>query len=75
MRTYTITKYDMEDYNEYEENITIDDIINKLEYAKRGYIGDYNYTGDEDDFELFKIQIAMSKAIDLLEKMKQNETK
>ena len=66
MRTYTVTEYEMSDYDEYEENITIEQIINSLEYAKRGYIGDYNYTGEEDDFELFKIHMAMSKAIELI---------
>ena len=70
MKTYTITKYEMSDYDEYEENITVDEIVNKLEYAKRGYIGDYNYTGEEDDFELFKIHTAMRKAIELLKEMK-----
>ena len=69
MKTYTITKYEMSDYNEYEENITVDEIVNKLEYAKRGYIGDYNYTGDEWDFELFKIHAAISKAVKLLKEM------
>mgnify|MGYP003509111921 CR=1 FL=1 len=28
MRTYTVTEYERSDYDEYEENITIDDIIN-----------------------------------------------
>ena len=69
MKTYTITKYEMSDYDEYEENITIDEIVNKLEYAKRGYIGDYNYTGDEWDCELFKIHAAISKAVKLLKEI------
>lgn len=68
MRTYTVTEYEKSDYDEYEENITIEQIINSLEYVKRGYIGDYNYTGEEDDFELFKIHMAMSKAMELLRK-------
>ena len=70
MRTYTVTEYDREDYDEYEENITIDEIVSKLEYAKRGYIGDYNYTGEEYDFDLFKIHTAMRKAIELLKEIK-----
>lgn len=62
-------KYEMSDYDRYEETITVDDIVNKLEYAKRGYIGDYNYTGDAWDFELFQIHMAISKAIKLLKEM------
>ena len=67
MRTYTVTEYERTDYDEYENSITIEDVIESLIYIKRGYIGDYNYTGDEDDFELFKMHTAMRKAIEILE--------
>ena len=67
MRTYTITEYERTDYDEYENSITIKDVIESLRYIKRGYIGDYNYTGDEDDFERFKMHMAMIKAIEILE--------
>lgn len=67
MRTYTVTEYERTDYDDYENNITLEDVIERLRYIERGYIGDYNYTGDEDDFELFKMHIAMLKAIEILE--------
>lgn len=70
MRTYTVTEYEMSDYDEYKENITIDNIIDSLEYVKRGYISDYNYTGEEDDFEVFKIHMAIRKVVELLKEMK-----
>ena len=67
MRTYTVTEYEKTDYDEYENSITIKDVIESLRYIRRGYIGDYNYTGDEDDFERFKMHMAMIKAIEILE--------
>lgn len=67
MRTYTVTEYEKTDYDEYENSITIKDVIESLRYIKRGYIGDYNYTGDEYDFERFKMHMAMIKAIEILE--------
>ena len=66
MRTYTITEYEMQDYDNYRENITVDEIINNLKHINRGYIGDYDFTGEERDFELYKLHISISKAIELL---------
>lgn len=73
MRTYTVTEYEKSDYDDYENNITIDEIISKLEHIRRGYVGDYNYTGEEDDFELFRLHAAVFKAIELLNKIKEEE--
>ena len=66
MKTYTVTKYDMQDYDDYENNITSEEIIKNLKHIKRGYVGDYNYTGDEDDFERFKMHVSLYKAIKML---------
>lgn len=75
MRTYTITKYDQEDYDDYENNITMTEIINNLKYINRGYIGDYNFTGDEDDFERFKMHTSLYKAIKILTEINENNSK
>lgn len=69
MRTYTITEYDEQDYDNYKNDITLTEIINNLEYIKRGYVGDYNFTGKEDDFERFKLHVSLNKAVDMLTKM------
>lgn len=69
MRTYTITEYDEQDYDDYEKNITLAEIINNLEHIKCGYVGDYNFTGKEDDFERFKLHVSLKKAIDMFTKM------
>lgn len=70
MRTYTVTEYEKSDYDDYENNITIDEIIKNLEYIRRGHVGDYEYTGEEEDFELFKLHMAVFKAIALLSEIK-----
>ncbi len=75
MRTYTITEYEMSDYDEYHDNLTIDEIISNLEFIKRGYIGDYNCTGEEADFELYKLHASIYKAIELLSKIKKEADK
>lgn len=71
MRTYTVTEYEKSDYDDYENNITIGEIISNLEHIRRGYVGDYNYTGEEDDFDRFKLHMAVFKAIELLNKIKE----
>lgn len=67
MRTYTITEYDMEDYENYRNNLTIEETINTLEHIRRGWIDDYNYTGTEDDFERYKLHAALNNAIKILQ--------
>lgn len=66
MKEYTVKKYEMKDYEKVSKEMTNEDAANLLEYIKRGYLPDYNYTGDETDFERYKLHIAMSKAIQAL---------
>ena len=74
MRTYTVTEYDIQDYDDYENNVTLTEIINNLKHIKRGYIVDYNFTGEEDDFEKFKLHVSLYKAIKILTEMMEVET-
>lgn len=69
MREYLVKEYDMEDYSAARDNMTLDDIANSLAHIQRGYVGDYSFTGAEDDFERYKLHIAMSKAIDIIKNM------
>ena len=71
MRKYTITEYEMEDYNSY--NPDIEEIISNLKHIKRGYIGDYNFTGEEDDYNLYKLHHSIYKTIEILKKYRQFE--
>lgn len=66
MRSYTVTEYDMEDYKEVREKMTNDEAINLLERIERGWIPDYGFSGTEDDFDNYKLHVALYKAIDVL---------
>lgn len=67
MRKYEVIEYEREDYDNYEKNLTQEELINNLEHINRGYIGDYNYTGEVDDFNRFKLHMSLYKVIELLE--------
>lgn len=71
MREYTVREYDMEDYEYIRDNITDEEIISILEYIEGGYIPDWNFSKTENDYENYKLHIALWKAIDAIKaKMK-----
>lgn len=67
MKEYTVKEYEKEDYDKASQEMTNEDVISLLRYIKRGYLPDYNYTGDEADYERYKLHMAMSKAIQAIE--------
>lgn len=66
MTEYTIRIYDMADYDNARESMTQNDIVNYLAHIQRGWIPDYNFTRDEDDFENYKLHMAIDKAIEII---------
>lgn len=68
MRTYTATEYAREDYENYRNNITIEETIHLLEHISDDWIYDYSFTGTEDDFERYKLHAALYNAIEILQK-------
>ena len=61
-------KYTISDYNN-AKTMNVEEVIDNLLYVKRGYIGNYNFTGDELDFERYKIHMAINNAVDLLREL------
>lgn len=61
-----IKEFEDDDYLNIHKEMTTGEVIHTLEYIKRGYIPDYNFTGTESDFENCKMHTAMSKAIEVL---------
>lgn len=68
MKTYTITEYEKEDYDNFQDSLTKKEIINGLNNIARGWLPDYNFTGTEDDFYIFKDHAIINKAIELLKR-------
>ena len=68
MRTYTVTEYDNEDYYNYANSLDVKSVIAGLRNIARGWLPNYNYTGDEMDFDIFTSHAIIDKAIELLEK-------
>lgn len=66
-RTYTVTEYDREDYTELRENMTDEEAVALLERIERGWIPDYNCDGSEDDFDNYKLHVALYKAMEKLQ--------
>ena len=67
MRTYTVTEYDKEDYDAVRENMTDEEVLSALKSIERGWLPDWNYSGAEDDFEYYKLHLALYKAMDIIQ--------
>ena len=67
MREYVVKEYDMQDYDDFRDNLTGDKAIELLERISRGYLPDYDFTGSEDDFDHYCLHMAIRRAIDALQ--------
>ena len=70
MKTAVTTTYEQDDYNKVKESMTAKEVMEQLELIKRGYVGDYNFSGTEQDFENFKLHMALNIAIDIVAAIK-----
>ena len=71
MRTYTVTEYEQEDYQNFKDNLTDEKAIEILGRISRGWLPDYNFSGDESDFENYCLHQGIYRAQDALkERMK-----
>ena len=68
MKQYTITKYDYEDYEDFKNNLTDEHAIELIGQISRGWLPDYDFTGEERDFEVYCLHRALYRAMDALEK-------
>lgn len=73
MKEYTVKEYDREDYYNFRENLTIPQTIELLKRIQRGHIPDYNFDGSEEDFDNYCLQMAMYKAIKILDEVGKND--
>ena len=68
MKTYTVIEYEMDDYDAARDNMSDSEAIDLLKRIDRGYIPDYNFTGKEDDFENFKLHVAIQQGVNAIDK-------
>ncbi len=67
----TVTTYDMEDYRAVDDNMDIDAVIEKLPIIARGFLPDYDFSGEEWDYENYCNQTVMEKAVSMLKEYRQ----
>lgn len=70
MKQYTVTEYELKDYDDFKENLTDEHAIALLERIDRGYLPDYNFSGKESDFDYYCLHQAIYRAIGALEDKK-----
>ena len=64
-------KYEISDYNAQEEiveEMSKKELADYIRGIARGWIPDYNFTGDESDFENYKLHMIMERAATIIEK-------
>lgn len=68
MKTYT--EYEKEDYDAQRDEIynqPLDTLAQNIRSIARGWLPDYNFTGDESDFYHHRQQIIMERVAEILE--------
>lgn len=66
MRQYTVTEYDMEDYEMFLATLTDEAAAELLDRISDDWIGSYSFTGAEDDFERFTLHVALARGAEAL---------
>ena len=67
MREYVVREYDKEDYEKARAEMTEEKALETLESIERGWLPDYNYSGEESDYDNFVLHLAMWKAQKVLQ--------
>lgn len=66
MRIRIIREYEFDDYMAVKDELSREELCNLLFYIKHEYLPDYKFSGTEEDFENYKLQMAIYKAIDYI---------
>ena len=66
MIQYTVTEYDMEDYEMFRATLTDEAAADLLDQISDGWIGSYSFTGAEGDFERFTLHMALARGAEAL---------
>ncbi len=63
MTNFKVGEYEKNDYERAESGMSIDEVIQCLYKIERIWLPDYNLDGSKEDFDIYKIHIAIYKAI------------
>ena len=66
MREYIVKEYDTEDYEEFKRNLTNEEAVDLLERISDGWLPSYSFSGEERDFDVYTLHMAIYKAIEVL---------
>ena len=66
MRTDTVNEYEQEDYSQARENMSSHEAALLLEKIDRGWIPGYDFTVTQQDFDNYRLHVALDKAIKAL---------
>lgn len=69
MREYIVKEYELEDYDNQEEtveNMSRNELADNVREIARGWLPDYNFTGDESDFDNHKLHMIMDRVAEIL---------
>lgn len=70
MREYTVREYDKEDYDIQKELIkemSRQELADSVREIARGWLPDYNFTGEERDYDNYRYQMIMRRAAEIIE--------
>lgn len=65
MRERIIREYDFNDYMAVKNGLSKKELCRLLSYIKNNYLSS-NFSGTEEDFENYRLQMALYKAIDYI---------
>lgn len=72
MIEYTVREYDKQDYEIQEQEInemSKDELSREIIDIARGWLPDYNYTGEENDFENHRRQMIVDRVAKILKEI------
>lgn len=70
MREYTVREYDKEDYDIQKDMIkemSRKELADNIRGIARGWLPDYNFTGEERDYDAHRRQMIMCRAAEIIE--------
>jgi hypothetical protein len=66
MRERIVKEYDMEDYMSVKNGLSREELCKLLRYIKNKVIPQSHFTGTEEDFENYRLEMALYKAVDYI---------